>query len=75
MTTDVRRVGRVLAARILQAALDEDRADELLECLFDGGGCTVDPYGKLVLVSADALANLDRFMARAASAAEVNRER
>lgn len=51
-------IGRVLAVRILQTALDEDRADELLACLFAGGSCTVDPSGHLVLVSGEVVAQM-----------------
>lgn len=42
-----------MATRILEAALRERRAAELLECLFEGGSATVNAVtGKLVLASA-----------------------
>lgn len=47
-----------MARRILQAALFENRAGALLDCLFEGGSCTVDPNGDLVLIDGDVLASL-----------------
>lgn len=48
-----------LAAGILRVAIAEGRAGELLDCLFEGGSVTVDPYTrKLVLVTAEQLAGL-----------------
>lgn len=44
-----------MARRILHAALDEQRAAELLQCLFNNGSATVDPDGKLVLATIDVL--------------------
>lgn len=41
------------ARRILQAALFENRAAALIDCLFEGGSCTVDPNGDLVLISGE----------------------
>lgn len=35
------------------------RCGELLECLFEGGSATVDPSGKLVLASADLIAQMN----------------
>lgn len=47
-----------VAAGILNAALVEQRAGELLDCLFAGGGATVDASGRLVLATADQLEDL-----------------
>lgn len=44
-----------LARAILAAAIVEGRCGELLDCLFEGGSATVDPAGKLCLLSGDAL--------------------
>jgi len=45
-------ISEALAQRIFAQAIHEDRAAELLECLFDGGSATVDAItGKLVLIS------------------------
>ena len=52
------RLPESLARAILQAALNEDRAAELLECLFEGGSATVDRSGKLILASGSQLAGL-----------------
>lgn len=47
------------AREILKQAIREDRCAELLECLFEGGSCTIDAKtGLLVLASADLLASL-----------------
>lgn len=41
-----------IATSILQTAINEGRAQELLDCLFEGGSCTVDVItGRLVLVT------------------------
>lgn len=47
-----------LARQILQRAIDEGRASNLLACLFAGGAATVDPAGHLVLIDADVLAQM-----------------
>ncbi len=48
-----------LARAILRAAINEGRAAELLDCLFDGGSATVDAVtGQLVLASSDILKKL-----------------
>jgi hypothetical protein len=39
------------ARRLFMAAISENRAGELLHCLFEGGAGTVDPEGKLVLIT------------------------
>jgi hypothetical protein len=45
-----------IAEAIFKAALEEKKAGELLNCLFDGGSATVDMYsGKLVMISGDFL--------------------
>lgn len=49
-------VNEQMAQRILHAALLEDRAQELLSCLFDGGSATVDPSGTLALATGEMLA-------------------
>lgn len=67
---------KVMARRIFQAALAEDRAAELLNCLFEDGTATVDfGTGKLVLmplppeiVSRDDLAHDHRLMRAALKA-------
>lgn len=46
------------AARIMQTAINEERAAELLDALLDGGSATVDPTGHLVIISANMLADL-----------------
>lgn len=47
----------VAAAAILRTALAEERAGELMDCLFDGGSATVDAVtGELVLVGPEQLA-------------------
>ena len=48
----------IFASRILIAAMRENRAAELLDCLFNGGSATVDRQGKLTLASADVIAQL-----------------
>jgi hypothetical protein len=45
-----------LALAIVRAAIDEGRAAELIDCLFDGGSATVDADDHLVLAPAEALA-------------------
>lgn len=49
-----------MAWRILVAAIGECRCAELLECLFEGGSCTVDPAGHLVLIDAAAVRAMGR---------------
>jgi hypothetical protein len=50
-----------LAEAVLIAALHEGRAGELLDCLLDGGSCTIDQVtGLLTLASRDQLASLLR---------------
>ena len=45
-----------LARAIFQAAINEERCAELMDCLFDNGSATVDAKtGKLVLASEDML--------------------
>lgn len=44
-----------MARRMFQAALNEHRAGELLQCLFEGGSATVDASERLVLASGDML--------------------
>ena len=47
------------AKRILAAAIQEDRAGDLLVCLMSGGAATVDAQdGTLVLISGDQLSLL-----------------
>ncbi len=46
------------ARRILETAIAEQRASELLEALFDGGTASVSPGGRLVILPADQLATL-----------------
>jgi hypothetical protein len=49
-------INEVLARRIFDQAIIEERCAELLEALFDGGSATVDlTTGRLVIVSADLL--------------------
>lgn len=60
MTGDEAERFDLVARAILLAALNEDRAGELLEFLFDGGSCTIDPAGRLVLVDASVIAELGR---------------
>lgn len=47
-----------LAGGIFEAAKHEQREGELLECLFAGGSATIDPDGRLVLATADMLAQM-----------------
>lgn len=48
------RLNEPLARAILLTAVKEERAGELLSCLFEGGACTVDPETRrLILISAD----------------------
>jgi hypothetical protein len=52
-------VNENFAAEILRCAIESERAAELLDCLFDGGSCTLDTKtGELVLVSADQLSGI-----------------
>jgi hypothetical protein len=47
------------AAGILTTAIAEGRAGELLDCLFEGGSCTVDPLtGRLILATAEQVRGL-----------------
>lgn len=39
------------AAAILQTAIRDKRAAELLACLFEGGSCTLMASGELLLIS------------------------
>jgi hypothetical protein len=41
-----------IARAIFTRALETDRAGELLSCLFDGGSCSIDPDGELILLPA-----------------------
>lgn len=47
-----------VAAGILNSALTDGRAGELLDCLFAGGSAAVDADGHLVLIDAGSLAAL-----------------
>ncbi len=50
------RVSETVAKTILQTAVDEERASDLLHCLFEGGTATVDvETGRLVLITANML--------------------
>lgn len=50
-----------LSRAILEAAIREGRAGELLWCLFNGGTCTVDPETrKLVLITGEMLDEVRR---------------
>lgn len=50
------KVSENTARIIFQTAIDEQRASDLLHCLFEGGTATVDvETGKLVLMSANML--------------------
>lgn len=52
-------IGETLGRAICLAAIQENRCAELIDCLFDGGTCTVDPYTKkLVLISGEQLKGL-----------------
>lgn len=45
-----------LSQAILKAAIEENKASELIECLFDGGSVTIDgETGKLILISSEQL--------------------
>ena len=39
-----------IAKKIFSKALEDDLCGELLETLFDGGSCTIDPQGNLVMI-------------------------
>ena len=48
------QIPEALAKKILQTAIDEQKASNLLHCLFEGGSVTVDAEtGKLVLMRSD----------------------
>jgi hypothetical protein len=52
------RIPESWAKRILLIAVKQDRAAELLECLFDGGSVTLDQAGGLILLDGKELAKL-----------------
>lgn len=53
------RLPEAFSALILQAAIREERATDLLECLFDGGSATIDSQtGALVLATKEQLDGL-----------------
>jgi hypothetical protein len=49
----------VVAEAIFRAAMNENRAGELLAALFDGGSATVDQDGRLVILPGAQLDQLD----------------
>jgi hypothetical protein len=60
------------AAGIFRTAIAEGRAGELLDCLLEGGSCTVDPLtGKLMLATAEQIRGL--FVLDLGPADETNR--
>jgi hypothetical protein len=48
------------AKRLFLTAITEDRCGELLDALFHGASATVDPEGRLVIISAEQMASLVR---------------
>lgn len=44
-----------IAERAFAIAIDTHRAGELLDALINGGSCTVDPDGALIIVDADVI--------------------
>lgn len=47
-----------LARTAFVIALRTNRCGEVLACLFDGGGLTVDPGGNLILIPAETIEQL-----------------
>lgn len=47
-----------IARKIFMIALRDGRCGEVLACLFEGGGATVDPDGALILIAGDLIAQL-----------------
>jgi hypothetical protein len=48
-----------LARKIMETAIAEGRAGEMMDCLFSGGSCTLDrATGKLALISGDQLTEI-----------------
>lgn len=51
MSTNTEHPLERMAVNLFQTAINKGQAGELLECLFDGGSATVDPDGKIVMVT------------------------
>jgi hypothetical protein len=47
-----------MAQAIFRTALNTGKAGELLHCLFEGGSATVDPNGKLIMITEDQLKSM-----------------
>lgn len=57
MTTDEHQISESFAQRILEAAIAEERASELLGALIDGGSATVTNSGQLIILTQEQLFN------------------